>query len=564
MVPKYLMVLIAKLIVVVPLGRLGFRYAAYYVSAARYSHVPLGPGNAEVPRARTLTWNERSALTDSVVSHWAAQPLPDWREQGKVNAPRALMGRFMSRLDVDAANEYIRAATPWGKVGSTWQRHPEGDYDFTLAGLIPILFLFGDDPAVLYPATVDHLLDVLLTVDGGDPLVTVPRTYGIVRDTENHLLMTEGSRYLKNRWLALHGATDEKYDNERNGLEQWLLELLDELQTAGLYEFNSIPYEGYTLTALLNLEAFGSDRVRAAAREVLDRMNWQYALGSLSFRRFAPFRRQYRQAGITALDADYHTALAKAWMSMLPDGPSDLRIRNGIHQALWACWSPYRLPDDTARWMTEKPDDYFARIGHGPGGSPEIYSGGPGYLLSAGGANRGRRSLIVARPITLLLDDGAEDLSDVLYLSGAGDDFMKWNNTGVYRNFAVSAGPVHIPEGWTVEAERGLWSAYRRPVQGGAADLCVMVHSRADLGVVYLRRSDNAQAALDAVAAANGDARVLTTSFTVPGGERIEYDTSARRGRWVIRGVDGEKLDRRYDRWPLMSLMGGRSGNDSR
>ena len=170
MVPKSLMVLFAILIVVVPLGWFGLRYAAYYVSAARYSHVPLEPGNAEVPKARTLTWNDGSHLTDSVLSHWAAQPLPDWQEQGKVNAPRALMGRFKSRLDVDAANEYIRAVTPWGNVGSTWQRHPEGDYDFTLAGLIPILFLFGDDPAVLYPATLDHLLDVLLTVDGGETL----------------------------------------------------------------------------------------------------------------------------------------------------------------------------------------------------------------------------------------------------------------------------------------------------------------------------------------------------------------------------------------------------------
>ena len=78
------------------------------------------------------------------------------------------------RRDLDAANEYLIEKKPWGTVGSTWAGHPDGDYDFTLAGLTPILFLFGDQPDVLYPKTREHLLNVLLPLDGGDPLVTVP------------------------------------------------------------------------------------------------------------------------------------------------------------------------------------------------------------------------------------------------------------------------------------------------------------------------------------------------------------------------------------------------------
>ena len=322
--------------------------------------------------------------------------------------------------DLEAANAYLSRVEPWGEAGSTWARHPAGDYDFTLAGLTPILFLFGDKPGVLYPNTRDHLLNVLLPLEGGDPLEKVPRTLGLVRDTENHLLMTEGSRYLKNRWLALHGSLDPRHDNVDNGLETWLLKFITDLRTAGLYEFNSIPYEGYTLTALLNLDAFGSDSVRSAARDLLDQLNWKYALGSLSFRRFPPFRRQYSHARDTALDGDRHVALMKAWASLMPDGPQNLALAGGHHIALWACWSPYRLADDTARWLITKPADYFVRLGHGPGGSPEIYSGGPGYLLSAGGVNRGNRSMIVARPITLILDDGAMDLSKIVHLAGPG------------------------------------------------------------------------------------------------------------------------------------------------
>ncbi len=51
--------------------------------------------------------------------------------------------------------------------------------------------------------------------------------------------------------------------------------------------FNSIPYMGYTLTALMNLEAFRSEEVRAVAREILDREIWSYALGEA---RFPPVR----------------------------------------------------------------------------------------------------------------------------------------------------------------------------------------------------------------------------------------------------------------------------------
>ena len=106
----------------------------------------------------------------------------------------------------------------------------------------------------------------------------------------------------------------------------------------------------------------------------------------------------------------------------MPEGPANLALTGRHHVALWACWAPYRLPDETARWVLEKPGDYFVRMGHGPGGSPEVYSGGPGYLISGGGVNRGKASLLVARPITLILDDGAKDLSEVLHL-GVGFSF---------------------------------------------------------------------------------------------------------------------------------------------
>ena len=43
-----------------------------------------------------------------------------------------------------------------------------------------------------------------------------------LEDSENHILMTEGSRYLKNQWLKKHGNDDPKFDNEINGVGEKL------------------------------------------------------------------------------------------------------------------------------------------------------------------------------------------------------------------------------------------------------------------------------------------------------------------------------------------------------
>ena len=457
------------------------------------------------------------------------------------------MAKLALKRDLQQVNDYLLSQSPRGKSGSVWVLHPEGDYDFTLAGLTAILYLFGDEPETLFSQTLEHLLSTLLIEEGGKPRISVPRTLGLVRDTENHLLMTEGSRYLKNRWLKLHGSTKPEHNNMENGLEDWMLSFLGELREAGLYEFNSMPYLGYTMTALMNLEAFGSEAIRLAARNVLDRANWEYAVGSLSLRRFAPFRRQLRKANVTSLNSDYHTALMRVWMSLREETSLDLTLVGGLHHALWGCLLPYRLPDETANWVEEKPNAYFVRIGHRAKASPEIYSGDHDYLISAGGVHRGKRSMIVARPITLMFGDQAQELEDVFHLAGPGSEFTGWNNTGVYRNFACAAGPVHIPDGQTPAVENALWAVYRCN-----ENLSLALHSRQDLGIVCFFRNSDAEEVLRQVSESNSDPRLLYSEFQWPGGIRITYDVKAPKDQWVVISAGGQTMARSHDRWPLM------------
>lgn len=72
-----------------------------------------------------------------------------------------------------------------------------------------------------------------------------------------------------------------EFDNKKNGVEEKLIAFLQEIFDYGIYEFNSDPYMGYTYCSLLNLNEFAeSDKIIELSRKILDRINWQYALGS--------------------------------------------------------------------------------------------------------------------------------------------------------------------------------------------------------------------------------------------------------------------------------------------
>jgi hypothetical protein len=514
-------------------------------SVSTHGDVDLGAGNVKVPAERVLDQADRSTLTDSLVTLWAGRDFEDWQERGKVQMPRVLTGKLAAGREIAEVNAYIQTAHVRGTVGSKGPLHKTGDYDFTLAGLCLLLYSFGDQPDALYPESVDHIVNVLMTQEGGSPIIYTPRVLGLpLRDTENHILMTEGSRYLKNRWKALHGDTNPEYDNVANGLEAFLLDYLAGMERAGFHEYNSRPYIGYTLSALLNLESFTAEPVRAAATRILDRANWEYAVGSLNYRRWPPFRRQRRRGADTDLDGDYHTGVVKAWMSL--NGVDGLFVRKGEHQALWTAFTTYRLPDATAQWIEEKPTSYFVQIGHGHDASPEIYSGGPGFLITAGGVSRDRIGQQVARPTTLMLEDGAMDVTELLQLSGPGSDNRGWNNTGVYERFAVAAGPVTVPDGWQPDVQDNLWAIYSRAGQ------MIATHSADSLGLFYLMPDGDPEDLLARMTELNGDGKALRDRFLTAEGVTVTYDVSAPKDRWVIVSVDGVPTDQEHPRWPLM------------
>lgn len=520
----------------------------YLLGEARGKKEILPASTISVPVQRTIAWKSSSSYADSLFLSSGKEPFGNWSFEDKMNLPGTLLAHLLSNQNIQEVNKQIMSLKPWGNSGSKWFFNPKGGYDFSLSTLTTILFLFDAKPELLYQETKTYLLDVLLNDEGGGFSDAVPGTLGRVMDSENHILMAQGSKYLKNRYRMLHGNTEARFNNEHNGMENGLLAKLEELSQIGLYEFNSVPYLGYTLAALLNLETYGSEKVRKASRDLLDYLCFNYALGSYRYKYYPSFRRRYEKAKNSSLSKDYQTVFMKTWLSFHPELKYKGQITSGESHALIAASMPYRPADAVVSLIFNKSPGYFVKLGHGRNGSPELYSAGPGYLLSAGGVNRGKWSDIVARPVCLFLNDEASELADVFHIKGPGVNYLKWNNTGVYENFACAAGPVSIPKGYQPVAEKERWKLFN-----SGDSLLIVVYSVTDFGLIAVFKNGDAATLLAGLIKSNPDPDRLKTSFQFPDGRNITFDVLAPKDKWVMISADGQMLNRDFDKWPLIS-----------
>jgi hypothetical protein len=524
--------------------------ATNLLGAARTRPVLLDYGSLEVPSEPRGSYDGGrlpvSGVVGQIIDDWAYRELPSWKEESKVTAPRVILAKLSRGVDIELVNAYLLSAEPTAGIGSTYGLRPSGDYDFSLPPLTAILYLYGDEEDFLYPATREHLLSVLLNQEGNRFRTTVPGSLGLITETENHILMTEGSRYLKNRWLALHGSSDPRYDNVANGMHDHLLRFLVEMDRAGPYEFNSTPYSGYTAMALLTLEAFAEEEIALAARRLLDRMNWEFALGSMDLRRYPVYRRQPSRADRTGLLDHPQAALMAVWV-WLAIG-KEYAIPSNTHQAVYAALMPYRLPLAIAECAASRTREHYVQIGRGPAASPELYSAGDGYLLSAGGTGRPARTLIVARPTVLLLEDEASDLEELFRIGGEGD-YRSWNNTGVIPGFAVARSPALRPERYRPLVEGTTWAVYAAPTE----KLFVAVADTGTTAAIYCTDRLEPEALLSELERDAAADSLDSGLARLPDGRTIEFDLDAPADEWVITRIDGAAAERDMTLWPRLT-----------
>jgi hypothetical protein len=139
------------------------------------------------------------------------------------------------------------------------------------------------------------------------------------------------------------------------------------------------------------------------------------------------------------------------------------------------------------------------------------------------------------------------NLSSVIHLAGPGKDFMEWNNTGVYKNFACTAGPVYVPALFKPKRKNETWSIY-----APNDSLLIAVHSEIEFGLVAVFETTDVDALLSQLVRANPDVKLLKSEFRFPLGRSLTYDVYAPKNKWVMISDNAQMLNRDFDQWPLM------------
>ena len=290
---------------------------------------------------------------------------------------------------------FAKTGTDFTVAGFLCER--KGDYDFALFGLTLLAARYWDDSSRLWPETRKRLLDKMLTETGGG--IQQYRWFGLCgwwKETENHILLAEISQYIANQlWmkrLSEEGLRDadelRRYDNRRNGMDQFMLDHLQQFLMRDFHELNSRPYQKLTVWALTGLYEFAENpKVKTAAKLVLDYLASKFAVSSKSLRRSVPFRRQpqYR------FDERLVSVDPESVRFMLYGGDLDVLdwLSPGVNLEFWPqvfeSLSSYRVPDlvlDSILGDERKGREFWQGFHHG---GWEIYSGSPSFLVSGGG-----------------------------------------------------------------------------------------------------------------------------------------------------------------------------------
>ncbi len=478
----------------------------------RYTEVPDGD---LLPKKRPKTF-EDSNLVDQL----ASRDLLSWEDKWKRAAPTIVAAKaFKGQLVQDYL---VNEAKAHRKVGSTSPIH-QGDLDFALHTLATILFQDVSDGAK------KRVAEELIYLDTEGFLDATPKTLGLIRETENHTLMTECARLLKAKHLG------KSYPTER------LCDFLDSILKGGIFEFNSLPYENVTISSLLIIATYGPEKVKRKTTKILDCIFWRFALGSINFKSIRPFRRSRgKQHGKYWMWPKFAMKVF-ADRTGMQDGHGLSQISRWKNVSFASAISSYCPPKKAIEWTIENPGRYEARFGHGKYGSPEIYSAGRGWLLSAGGTALEDPVLGNAPRPTTLLTPQTSDLKDSFHIKGPSDDDLKWNNTGVSNGVAVvKDGRLSVPNRQKPKRiGTGNIRVYEEPA--GDETVTVLTCSKDRITMICVSRAAAHQAV--------SGFEVREDKVVKPNGETVEFELHGDPKKPIIKSHPGS-----FEEFPKVKL----------
>jgi hypothetical protein len=275
---------------------------------------------------------------------------------------------------------------------------------FLIIAIAMLLFVIGGGAVSFLAAAA------AAAAAGGAALIAFVAQINIP-ETENHLLMINSSKYLTNQLIIgdLGAGTDaaEPYEEDQEDLKELFLEKAQDVLSEEFIEYNSRPYARLSLAAFYNLFDFAHDpEVRLAAQMVLDYSFAKFAIGSHEGRRFVPFRRQRKvvrrlidepievNAHTSIFDlaegADHLIALGLLYAGQIQQlaggGFPGARISRGAAGDMVRPATSGYKPEEFVIDLAVRKHEVFQRLKYD---GAEIYSSGPGFLISGGGITSG-------------------------------------------------------------------------------------------------------------------------------------------------------------------------------
>ena len=464
-----------------------------------------------------------------------------------------------------------------------------GKYDFALKGLMTIAHRYRH---LLNDDQFNHILNTLIpaNISGGHPteveFLEVSFLNIDIPETENHLLMTETSRYLINQLFHERNAV-RKFNNARNGLSDWLLGYMQTIAKHDFMEFNARPYARLSLHSLYNLQEFAAEEeIRTGAQLLLDYTMVKFALSSSRGRRVTPYRRlqprinhqDNRSNDLYSSASDQIAGCFLAHTGMIDrDGKPSHFPATLDYTGLIAGTSAYR-PPPAAYILALKNDSppSLHRYYHGirpkvrassdvPEGGLEIYYRSKSFLLSAGGMflNSGYGSDELGQPIKPAWRDTARAQATTLIPMRADVRFHELLRFEPYPD--RFADPYfNLPKLDDDEADRRRTFAVNIGVHDGLA-------AGANLRPSEKRTLSETTSAFPALAS-NQDG--LFVAWKGSGNDNINLAKAMTATMFDIPGVEGIEqkviLGETTDRSPALAAMGNRvflawkgSGNDN-
>lgn len=558
-------------------------FLAFFISLSVNSQeVQLKIDIAGTPIASSVEESQRdiNLRIQPVYEYFAKLDIGEFYYHGR-EFTKPVLGRIMAQKDIEGVNSAILSdkvkvfANPGthfdGILGLCKQN---GDYDFAMVDLIMMAY---EGRNLLSDKAYSKLVYELLPLTGFKP--TYRRRMGRcikVRETENHILMTEISRYLTNQLRREADPDNPEFDNEKNGFNKWMLKHLQKFVIEGFEEYNSRPYQAYTIAPLTLLSSYSTDlRVKEAASILLDYLSMTFAISSNRLRRQAPIGRQKGHSRNSHLMRGDHMAarmFVLAGNSDIYHQVLDSKIFYGGYSALVAAIGKYRVPEAILEMIISPNHHYFQKFSHY---AVELYTKHPKYLFTSGGRFRNFFDMGSGKadgwafPTSIIPTGGNEIQRQQLFRIKGHNKEKKRNNTCFYKNFAcglnlvypkdLPAGCYEKVEGFTIVNYQAA-SCPREYHQYGYYVLIKTkrtprLHRRGSKNYGFMEVIPQEKMSYEQVVRhaqkVNHKLRFKRiSSYITTDGDEIEFFVRGKRlKRYPIKRINGRKVERNFKKW---------------